>query len=117
MNEDFSPNFIPLKQASEISGYHQDYLSQLIRQKKIKGTKIGRNWFVKEEEIKTLSTFNASTKLNTDKFRINRKLILIILILIILSSFIFVFQKIIRPKQGGNLPNIPKPIENEQPLF
>ncbi|MBP6884111.1 MAG: hypothetical protein KBC06_02670 [Candidatus Pacebacteria bacterium] len=43
---------ISLHQASIISGYHQDYLSSLIRKKEIKGEKVGRNWFTTEEEIK-----------------------------------------------------------------
>ncbi len=43
---------ISLHQASLISGYHQDYLSSLIRKKEIKGEKVGRNWFTTEEEIR-----------------------------------------------------------------
>jgi hypothetical protein len=42
---------ISLKQASSISGYHQDYLSFLIRRGEIKGQKIGRFWFTTEQEI------------------------------------------------------------------
>ena len=43
---------ISLHQASKISGYHQDYLSSLLRKKEIKGGKMGGNWFTTEEEIK-----------------------------------------------------------------
>jgi hypothetical protein len=43
---------ISLHQASLISGYHQDYLSSLIRKKEIKGEKVGRNWFTTEEEVR-----------------------------------------------------------------
>ncbi len=43
---------ISLHQASKISGYHQDYLSSLIRKKEIKGEKMGGNWFITEDEIK-----------------------------------------------------------------
>ena len=43
---------ISLNQASKISGYHQDYLSSLIRKKEIEGEKLGGNWFTTEEEIK-----------------------------------------------------------------
>ncbi|MFA5791897.1 MAG: hypothetical protein WC884_02575 [Candidatus Paceibacterota bacterium] len=43
---------ISLHQASKISGYHQDYLSLLIRKKEIKGEKMGGNWFTTEEEVK-----------------------------------------------------------------
>ena len=44
--------FISLSQASKISGYHQDYLSSLIRKKEIKGEKMGGNWLTTEEEIR-----------------------------------------------------------------
>jgi len=43
---------ISLSQASEISGYHSDYLSALIRKGEIKGKKVGGNWFTTEEELK-----------------------------------------------------------------
>jgi|GEM_PF-1491594 len=42
---------ISLHQASVISGYHQDYLSSLIRKNEIKGEKLGGSWFTTEEEI------------------------------------------------------------------
>jgi len=42
---------ISLHQASKISGYHQDYLSSLMRKREIKGEKFGGNWFTTEEEI------------------------------------------------------------------
>lgn len=111
MQEGFSPNFISLQQASKISGYHQDYLSQLIRQGKIKGTKIGRNWFVVKEEIRTLSPNNQKQE------KIRKGLggkIIFIFILVILIASIFIFQKVLAPKPGNNFP---KPTENEQPLF
>ena len=43
---------ISLNQASKISGYHQDYLSSLIRKNELKGEKIGNSWFTTEEEIR-----------------------------------------------------------------
>ena len=43
---------ISLHQASKISGYHQDYLSSLIRKKDIQGQKMGGNWFTTEEEVR-----------------------------------------------------------------
>jgi len=43
---------ISLHQASKISGYHQDYLSSLIRKNEIKGEKMGGSWFTAEEEIR-----------------------------------------------------------------
>lgn len=44
---------ISLNQASSISGYHQDYLSALMRKNEIKGEKVGHNWFTTEKEIKS----------------------------------------------------------------
>jgi len=44
---------ISLHQASKISGYHQDYLSALIRKNELKGEKVGNSWFTTEEEIKS----------------------------------------------------------------
>ena len=43
---------ISLNQASQISGYSQDYLGFLLRQGEIKGLKKGRVWFTTEGEIK-----------------------------------------------------------------
>lgn len=43
---------ITLHQASQISGYHQDYLSSLIRKNEMKGQKMGGNWFTTEEEVR-----------------------------------------------------------------
>ena len=43
---------ISLKKAAEISGYTQDYLGSLIREKKLKGKRIGRNWFTTEEALR-----------------------------------------------------------------
>jgi excisionase family DNA binding protein len=37
-------NRLTLKEASEMTGYHTDYLSQLIRSGKLRGEKIGRTW-------------------------------------------------------------------------
>lgn len=43
---------ISLREAAIISGYHQDYLSFLIRKNKLHGEKIGRAWCIKEQELK-----------------------------------------------------------------
>ena len=43
---------ISLKEAAENSGYHPDYLGSLIRNGKLEGKKIGRNWFTTEKAIK-----------------------------------------------------------------
>lgn len=52
-----SGELISLKKASEISGYHPDYLSYLIRKGRIRGRRVGRDWFTTEEAVKNyLST-------------------------------------------------------------
>jgi len=40
-----------LREAAALSGYHPDYLSSLIRNKKIKGVRRGRNWLVPETAL------------------------------------------------------------------
>ncbi|MEK7596917.1 MAG: hypothetical protein AAB450_02265, partial [Patescibacteria group bacterium] len=45
--------FISSKRASEVGGYTQDYIGQLIRGKKIEARMVGRSWFVSEESLKT----------------------------------------------------------------
>ncbi len=48
-----SPNkCISLKEASQTSGYHPDYLSYLIREKKLEGKRVSRDWFTTEEAVK-----------------------------------------------------------------
>jgi len=44
--------FISLKKAARISGYTQDHLGYLIREKKLGGKKVGRNWFTTEKALK-----------------------------------------------------------------
>jgi len=42
---------ISLHEAAKISGYHQDYLSYLIRNKKLPGVRIGRSWGLKRQDL------------------------------------------------------------------
>ena len=55
---------ITLREASELSGYNQDYLGSLIRNKTIGGQKMGRNWFVTEN---TLLEFMKQKNLRIDE--------------------------------------------------
>jgi hypothetical protein len=55
---------ITLREASELSGYNQDYLGSLIRNKTIGGQKMGRNWFVTE---RTLLEFMKQKNLQIDE--------------------------------------------------
>ena len=40
--------YLSLNYAASLSGYHKDYLSQLIRQGEIEGEKIRNTWFIEE---------------------------------------------------------------------
>ncbi|MEK9184437.1 MAG: helix-turn-helix domain-containing protein, partial [Patescibacteria group bacterium] len=44
-------NLISTKEASEISGYHSDYLARMCRAGKIEGQQIGRAWLVSKESV------------------------------------------------------------------
>lgn len=43
--------YISLKQAAELSKYHPDYLSYLIRSGKLEGKKIGKSWLTTERAV------------------------------------------------------------------
>ena len=44
-------NYISLGEAAKLTNYSQEYISLLCRQKKLEGTKIGRNWVTTKEWI------------------------------------------------------------------
>ena len=44
-------NFISLAEAAKLTNYSQDYISLLCRRGKMKGEKLGRNWFTTKEWI------------------------------------------------------------------
>lgn len=54
--------FISAKRAAEEYGYNSDYIGQLVRSKKVHGTKVGRAWYVDEEKLNTL--FERSKKIS-----------------------------------------------------
>ncbi len=45
---------ISLARASQLTGYHQDYLGQLCRLGKLEAVKIGRNWFTSPEALNSI---------------------------------------------------------------
>lgn len=55
-------SFISLHEAAILSGYHQDYLSFLIRKNKLNGRKIGRSWCVKKNDIRNFMLDKNNTK-------------------------------------------------------
>jgi hypothetical protein len=50
-NDPQNIGFISLREASEITGYHPDYLSYLIRKGKLEGRKIGREWVTTKKAV------------------------------------------------------------------
>ncbi len=46
-----SQHRISLREAAELTGYHPDYLSQLIRKNKLAGEQVGRTWLTTKEAV------------------------------------------------------------------
>lgn len=51
--------YISSKRASEITGYAKDYVGQLARGGKVPAQRVGRSWYVDEEEIRRHAGINA----------------------------------------------------------
>ena len=51
-------DLISLREASETSGLSQSHLSLLIRQRKLWGRKIGRNWVTTEQAVRDYLTLD-----------------------------------------------------------
>src|SRR3989338_63782 len=51
MNQIFEKNFIPTKEAAELSGYTSDYLARLARSGKISARRVGHTWMVDVESL------------------------------------------------------------------
>lgn len=47
--------YVTTKRAARVTGYAQDYIGQLIRSGKLKATKVGKSWFVAEDEVLKLA--------------------------------------------------------------
>ena len=54
--EDEFANYIPLKEATTLCDYSQDYLNLLVRKGKLRALKIGRNWVTKKEWVQEYLT-------------------------------------------------------------
>ncbi len=91
---------ISLHQASIISGYHQDYLSSLIRKGEINGEKMGGNWLTTEEEIERY-IFKQKIRNKNWLFRnflllikkTNKSLLYAVVCLIIFSTGLYFYNK------------------------
>ena len=53
--------------AGKISGYTNDYVARLARQKKVAGKKVGRTWYVEESSLKSFIQNNKIQKTNLHK--------------------------------------------------
>lgn len=52
MTTPLDQKYISTKEASQLTGYHSDYLARLCRTGEVKSTRIGRNWFVHKDALK-----------------------------------------------------------------
>jgi hypothetical protein len=90
---------VSLHEASQISGYHQDYLSALIRKGEIKGQKIGHGWLTTEDEIERyifkqkIRNKNWIVKYLLCFTRANSSLIYAFILLIMLSAGMYFYSK------------------------
>src|SRR3989338_1735979 len=48
--------YISAREASALTGYSQDYVGQLCRQRKVEAKRIGRIWYVSEDSILNIDT-------------------------------------------------------------
>lgn len=87
----FPTNFISLKEAAKISGYHPDYLSSLIREKKLFGERIGRSWCTTEEAVRAYLAGDKNMAKNQTLF--SRKLKMLILSGLIIFLLILIMRE------------------------
>lgn len=80
-----------------MSGYHRDYLSQLIRKGDMRGVKIGRNWFTTEIEVKRY--FASKKWISINKFfpvlydlLASKIWVIIILVIIFIITLFLLFE-------------------------
>lgn len=90
---------ISLHQASQISGYHQDYLSALMRKGEMNGEKLGGNWFTTEDEVRNyifkqkIRNKNWLTRNLLFFIRAHSSFIYAFILLVILSTGIYFYNK------------------------
>lgn len=79
-------NLITLREASKISGYNSDYLGYLIREGKMNGRKVGRNWMTTTEDVKYyLANLAVLSKIN--KKPVNFKVAVFVMFISALATF------------------------------
>lgn len=75
---------IPLKVAAQMTGYHPDYISSLIRRGHIKGEKIGRNWVTTRREVET---YLSTKKYVPASFLFQKSKMIVLLVIAVLIGF------------------------------
>ncbi len=81
-----STEILSLKEVSQITGYHSDYLSFLIRKNKLRGVKVGKSWAVDRKEVDRLVREKSKPK----KRIINILSVLFLSITILIIAFFLV---------------------------
>ena len=98
--------YISLKKASEISGYHPDYLSFLIRKERILGRKVGRDWLTTEEAIKSYlltRKFSSIENILFSKIKTKKTFIFILAIILIgISAFLILNPRFYSEHASGD---------------
>lgn len=88
-----SSQYISLKQATKISGYNQDYLGYLIREKKLTGERIGRDWFTTEKALRTyLSTKKFLSFRDFFSYRVKSRIIFITTATVLIGAVVFLIS-------------------------
>ena len=110
---------ISLNYASQISGYHQDYLSALIRKNEIKGVKMGGNWFTTEEAVKNyifkqqIRNKNWLVKCFLYFTKINKSFLYSLILLVLISVGIYFYDKNYKEIIPNQTSDTPSPVINK----
>jgi len=67
-------NYISLSEAAKLTNYSQDYISLLCRQKKLKGTKIGRNWVTTKQWLEEYTEKTKGKNIVSNKTKKSKKI-------------------------------------------
>lgn len=106
---------ISLKKAAKMSDYTTDYLGYLIREKKLWGKRVGRDWFTTEESLKSYLLTKKFLPIKDILFsKINPRLAL--LVVTVLSLSIITGVLLVHLRQPPGLQKSPGDFENRAEL-
>ena len=117
--------YISLAEAAKLTNYSQDYISLLCRRRKMKGEKLGRNWFTTKEWIddyinrtngsgeiiipvrvenasENAAKANDANQESADSFLLTKKLILATIIFSVFISMLVFLQQGVAEKLIAN---------------